>query len=148
MSRCLFILATLLSCASLPPTDAAGPSDEGQPWAAPRLEQAVSVRETLSGETISFEALLDRLADADVVFLGETHIDETTHRVEHAVYQGLLARKDGGVVLAMEMFERDAQADLQRRLVGHDQLARGLDAVGHETQSQLRQDRIVALGTQ
>ena len=36
-----------------------------------------------------------------------------------------------------------ALLDLQRRLVGHDQLARGLDAVGHETQSPLRQDRVV-----
>ena len=53
--------------------------------------------------------MLDQLAQADVVFLGETHDDETTHRLELAVYEGLLQRKPKQVVLAMEMFERDVQ---------------------------------------
>lgn len=87
-------------------------------WAAPPLEQAVSVRNGRTGERISFEAFLDAIAKADVVFLGETHTDETTHRVEHAVYQGLLARNNGNVVLSMEMFERDVQPHLDAYLAG------------------------------
>lgn len=67
---------------------------------------------------MTFDALLDELARADAVFLGETHIDETTHRVEHAVYEGLLERRGGKVVLAMEMFERDAQPALDEYLAG------------------------------
>ena len=64
------------------------------------------------------DAMLDQLAQADVVFLGETHDDETTHRLELAVYEELQKRKPGRVVLAMEMFERDAQPVLDDYLAG------------------------------
>ncbi len=87
-------------------------------WSAPPLDRAVSVRDGRTGEVVSFDAFLDALADADVVFLGETHIDETTHRVELAVYEGLLERRRGDVVLAMEMFQRDVQQDLDAYLAG------------------------------
>jgi uncharacterized iron-regulated protein len=82
------------------------------------LESLLSVRDGRSGERLSLEALLDAAAEADVVFLGESHTDETTHRVELAVYEGLLARRDGRVVLALEMFERDAQPALDEYLAG------------------------------
>ena len=62
--------------------------------------------------------MLDELAKKDVVFLGEMHTDETTHRVELAVYEGLLERRDGKVVLAMEMFERDVQPVLDAYVAG------------------------------
>ena len=52
------------------------------------------------------------------MFLGETHDDETTHRLELAVYEGLLQRKPRQVVLAMEMFERDVQQVLDDYLAG------------------------------
>ena len=87
-------------------------------WSAPPLSRAVAVQDGRTGEAMSFDELLDELEDADVVFLGETHIDETTHRVELAVYDGLLQRKHGRVVLAMEMFERDVQKDLDAYLAG------------------------------
>ncbi|MCZ6654444.1 MAG: ChaN family lipoprotein [Planctomycetota bacterium] len=87
-------------------------------WSAPPLHRAVSVRHGRTGEALSFGAFLDALARADVVFLGEMHTDETTHRVELAVYEGLLARRGGKVVLAMEMFERDVQPALDGYLAG------------------------------
>ncbi|VAX41108.1 PDZ domain [hydrothermal vent metagenome] len=93
------------------------PSAE-QPWAPPPIERAVTVFDGRTGEILPFAEMLDRLAAVDAVFLGETHIDETTHRVELAVYEGLLARRDGGVVLAMEMFERDVQPVLDAYLAG------------------------------
>ncbi len=69
-------------------------------------------------EPLELDALLDRLAAADVVFLGETHLDDTTHRVEAAVLQGLLERRAGKVVLSLEMFELDVQPVLDRYLAG------------------------------
>lgn len=87
-------------------------------WAAPELDRAVVVLDGRTGERLSFEALLDALAVADAVFLGETHIDETTHRVELGVYEGLVARRGGKVVLAMEMFDRDVQGVLNAYLEG------------------------------
>lgn len=110
---CLLILASCAATQRTAPEPTSSP-----PWAAPSLERAVSVRDGQSGATLSLDAFLDALADADVVFLGETHIDETTHRIELAVYEGLLARRNGKVTLAMEMFERDVQPALDAYLAG------------------------------
>ncbi len=96
----------------------AGTSGSTLPWAAPTIDQAVKVLDGRTGEVVSFDDMLDRLAGADAVFLGETHIDETTHRVELAVYEGLLERLGPRVVLAMEMFERDVQPSLDAYLAG------------------------------
>ncbi len=87
-------------------------------WAAPPIERAVTVFDGRTGAVLTFEQMLDRLAAADAVFLGESHIDETTHRVEYEVYDRLLDRRNGAVVLAMEMFERDVQPVLDAYLAG------------------------------
>ncbi len=87
-------------------------------WAAPPLERAISIRNGRTDEVLSFATFIDELAEADVVFLGETHVDETTHRVEFGVYEALLKKKGNQVVLAMEMFERDAQKSLDEYLAG------------------------------
>ena len=94
-----------------------------KPWSAPPLERVVSVFDGRTGERLEWSELLDELARAEAVFLGEQHTDETTHRVELAVYEGLLERRDGAVVLAMEMFERDAQAVLDQVRRGRDRRA-------------------------
>lgn len=78
----------------------------------------MSVRDGRTGKEISLDELFDRLARADVVFLGETHVDETTHRFELAAYEALLARRPGRVVLALEFLERDVQASLDAYLAG------------------------------
>jgi uncharacterized iron-regulated protein/predicted esterase len=99
-------------------TAAKVPASSEEAWSAPALDHAISVRDGKTGERISLPALLDVLTKADAVFLGESHTDETTHRVELAVYDGLLARRPDHVVLAMEMFERDAQPALDAYLKG------------------------------
>lgn len=64
-------------------------------------------------EAVSFEALLDRLAGADVAYLGEEH--HNRHHVDAAgrVLEGLLAR-GRRPVLAIEMFAWDGQEALTR----------------------------------
>ena len=119
-------LALLVGCAGAPSPSPVGAApragaDVGRasvPWAAPPIDRAVSVLDGRTGDLLSFDEMLDRLAGADAVFLGESHIDETTHRVELAVYERLLERRGGGVVLAMEMFERDVQPVLDTYLAG------------------------------
>lgn len=71
-----------------------------------------------SGREVRFATMLDRLSQADAVFFGETHLDESTHLLELAVYEGLLERTGGRVVLAMEMFGRDAQPLLDAYVAG------------------------------
>jgi uncharacterized iron-regulated protein len=119
MKRRLRVLGLLLvpaSCASTPRFES-GLGGTAK-WSAPPLPRSVSVRDGRTGEHISVGAFLDAIAKADVVFLGEQHTDETTHRVELAVYEGLLSRRKGKVVLALEMFERDTQPDLDEYLAG------------------------------
>src|SRR5919108_5208072 len=53
-----------------------------------------------------FEVMLADLARADVVFVGEQHDDPATHRLELAILEGMIRRRTG-VVVALEMFERD-----------------------------------------
>lgn len=120
LRRTLLVLASLaapFAACTTPHAEKARAADR-EPWAAPPLEHVVSVRDGRTGARVGFEEMLDRLGEADAVFLGETHIDEATHRVELATYAGLLARRDGRVVLAMEMFERDVQPALDAYLSG------------------------------
>ncbi len=110
--RVFLLLALLLSWAGV------GTGEERPRWAAPPIRDAVTVRDGRTGQATSLDAMLDVLATAEVVFLGETHTDETTHRLELAVYEGLLQRKQNQVVLAMEMFERDVQSCMDDYLAG------------------------------
>ena len=119
MPKQIMALAVLLlpvSCVTFGPTHVI--VDNDKPWSPPPLTRSVSVQDGTTGEIIPFERFLDRLAKVDAVFVGETHTDETTHRVELAVYDGLLRRRAGKVVLAMEMFERDVQAQLDAYISG------------------------------
>ena len=118
-----FLCLSLAACSSSGEHSAAkaksAPASSAEhAWSAPELARCVSVRDGKTGARLSFEEFLDRLAKQDAVFLGETHIDETTHRVELGVYEGLLARRPQKVVLAMEMFERDVQPALDAYLAG------------------------------
>jgi len=91
---------------------------EPAPFAPPALENVVKLYDASTGERLTLDALLDALAQREVVFFGETHLDESTHRLELAVYEGLIDRTGGKVVLAMEMFERDVQPALDSYLAG------------------------------
>jgi uncharacterized iron-regulated protein len=64
-----------------------------------------------------FETMLADLARADAVFVGEQHDDPNTHRLELAIVEGL-TRRGVPVVIAMEMFERDVQPDVERYAAG------------------------------
>ncbi|MGE3164983.1 MAG: ChaN family lipoprotein [Planctomycetota bacterium] len=84
-------------------------------WADPvPLGHVTRAFDTATGAELTLSALPDRLVDCDAVFLGETHTDDTTHRVELAIYEALVERRSGRVVLALEMFDRDAQPALDR----------------------------------
>lgn len=58
-----------------------------------------------------FESMLVDLSSSDVVFVGEQHNDPNTHRLELALLEGI-ARRRSRVTVAMEMFERDTQSQV------------------------------------
>jgi uncharacterized iron-regulated protein len=67
---------------------------------------------------VDFETMVADLAKADIVFLGEQHDDPRTHRLQLAVIEGLDRRRDGAVVVSLEMFERDVQPAMDEYLAG------------------------------
>lgn len=63
-------------------------------------------------EFTDFEMMLADAAIADVVFVGEQHDDPNTHSLELAVLEGLARRRKDGIVVGLEMFDRDVQEPL------------------------------------
>lgn len=116
----------LAACGGRPAPATVAPEPASvQPRPAPAaVEPGVGVLEhelrifDAKGRERSLASMLDELATHDVVLLGETHLDDATHRFEHAVLEGLARRRQGRVVLSMEMFERDVQPVLDRYLAG------------------------------
>jgi uncharacterized iron-regulated protein len=88
------------------------------PVAAQQPGVAYRIVESATGVTLDLEALATRLAAVDVAFLGEQHDDEATHRVQRLLFESLAGRH-GNVMLALEMFERDAQESLDHFQMGH-----------------------------
>lgn len=68
-------------------------------------------------QDLTVDLLADRLADADVVFLGETHGNSSVHETHLAIVQALHARRPQ-LAISMEMFERDVQKVLYEYLLG------------------------------
>jgi uncharacterized iron-regulated protein len=65
------------------------------------------------------ESLIKRIAsEADVVYLGEFHNDPGTHVLQAAILEGVRRRRSDAIVLSLEMFERDVQAQLDAYLAG------------------------------
>lgn len=72
---------------------------------------------TADGEDMSVGAVAEDLAAADVVALGELHQTPAVHETHLAIVKALHARRPQ-MVVAMEMFERDAQTPLLQYLAG------------------------------
>jgi uncharacterized iron-regulated protein len=67
---------------------------------------------------VDFETMSAQLAKADIVFLGEQHDDPRTHQLQAAALDAIARRRTGPIVLALEMFERDVQGNLDAYLAG------------------------------
>jgi uncharacterized iron-regulated protein len=70
-----------------------------------------------SGCEIAFDALIDGLLEARVVYVGEQHDSREDHRAELAIAEGLFAR-DPSLAIGLEMFERGAQPALDAYVSG------------------------------
>ena len=75
------------------------------------------VVDTATGSEISREELIDKLSEASVVYLGETHTSSQDHALQLEILRGLQAR-GRCVILGMEMFPRSAQPALDRYIQG------------------------------
>lgn len=93
-------------------------AQESKRWDYPALEHRISIRDGAKQDRLEWTSLIEQLKSADVVFLGESHDDDTTHQLQLAIYEAMLQARDNKVILAMEMFERDVQTHLNDYLAG------------------------------
>ena len=110
MTRALPLLAAL--AAVLPATAASAQPDS---LAAPTSRFAAA---WVGGERADLGAVADRMAEADVVFLGERHDDAAAHAVQRWLLQVAHERAGRDVVLGLEMFEHDVQPVLDEYVAG------------------------------
>ena len=98
----LALLATLPSCvAQVKPT----PSEQ---LARAPHPTALAIFDAASCARLAWSEVLDRVAKADAVFVGETHDDATAHTVEHALVESFIASHERPA-LSLEFLERDDQ---------------------------------------
>ena len=115
----MFVASFLLLALQNPSTQAVAAQDSFVATHVASVSSYVPNRVYRSGKKrfADFESMLADISKADVVFLGEQHDDPGTHRLERAALEGI-ARRRGKVILALEMFERDAQPSLDDYLAG------------------------------
>jgi uncharacterized iron-regulated protein len=89
--------------------------------------------DAIEGEPVAFTNLLEDLAHASVIYLGEVHSVPRHHELELQIFEGL-SRHGLGLVLAMEQFEGTNQPSLDRFNSG----ALDLDGLLHETKLEKR----------
>lgn len=78
---------------------------------------AETILESATGRTITFEQLVDKLAQARVVYVGERHTSPRHHQIQLQVIQALVARLQK-VSVGMEMFDHTYQRRLDRWSAG------------------------------
>lgn len=69
------------------------------------------------GQNYDPQSVLQKLAAADVIYLGETHDNANDHRAQFAIIQSL-HQLNPDLAIAMEMFQRPYQSVLDRYLAG------------------------------
>jgi len=68
------------------------------------------------GKKTSYEKMIKKVADKEVVFIGELHNDPIAHWMEYEITNDLGNKKS--LVLGAEMFEADNQAQLNQYITG------------------------------
>lgn len=68
------------------------------------------------GKKVSYEKMIAKISDKEIVFIGETHNSPISHWMEYEITQDLGMKKQ--LVLGAEMFEADNQSQLNQYLRG------------------------------
>ncbi|HEV7645658.1 MAG TPA: ChaN family lipoprotein [Pyrinomonadaceae bacterium] len=89
----------------------------------PTFSQTTAAPETFrifdgQGDPASLEKIIDSLAQADVVFLGEQHDDTVAHKLQLEIFKRAIEKygAERKLALSMEMFERDVQVEVDEYL--------------------------------
>ncbi len=110
---CTFIMTVLLlaGCATTRPVVK---GDFEMPYPLPAPMKAEEIYHVPTGLKLSFDGLMDMLAGARLICIGETHDNLHAHRVELLVIRELYRRYPGKIAIGMEMFREPEQGNLDR----------------------------------
>jgi uncharacterized iron-regulated protein len=70
------------------------------------------------GKIVGYDKLVEKAADADVVFFGEMHNNPICHWLQLSLTEDLYVESKGNIILGAEMFETDDQLILNEYLEG------------------------------
>ena len=122
--RIISVAMVVLSSAGVLPAQSTATQRTAATMAKPAARAAYvpnRVYDSRKKKWIDFETLVQRANGMEMVFVGEQHDTDPVQALELALLEGIARRRGttgGPVVLSMEMFERDAQADLNSYLAG------------------------------
>ena len=108
-------LFTLTACCATGEHLMGDPQDPYPLASPPRPGQIVHVA---TGRLVTPAQMLAVAGDSRIVYVGETHDNPASHRLELDVLKGLAERHPGAVALGMEMFVRSQQPVLDRWVAG------------------------------
>ncbi len=110
----LFSLGLLMSCAPI-----SGPlGNPEQPYPPPRKPQIGDILHLPTGTYVSAADLAASAVRHRVVFVGETHDNPASHRLQEELLKALQQSNPGHLTLAMEMFTPQQQPALDRWSAG------------------------------
>ncbi len=110
------------------------PSISTQPGYCQQMEEACSkpvIIDVYAGEPVSLETMLDEVATAKIVYLGELHSIKSHHEFQTLVIRGLYER-GCDLSLGMEMFGADQQEILNGWLASNKNVSDLGDQLGKE----------------
>jgi uncharacterized iron-regulated protein len=120
----LFNFRLLLLALALPLATACAPmkvkmtDNPEAPYPPPRPPAVGDILHLPTGYYVSEEQMLAVATDTRIVYVGETHDNPASHRLELTVLRAMADRYPDGVALGMEMFSPDQQETLDRWLSG------------------------------
>jgi len=82
----------------------------------PNTTEHYKIYSTAEQKQVSIDDIVNKMADADVLFFGEEHNDSTGHILEFTILKKLSEKYPGKTALSMEMFETDCQTVLNEYL--------------------------------
>ena len=112
VALCLFILT---ACCATGGQLMGDPQDPYPLKSPPRIGQIVHLA---TGHLVTPAQMLAVAGDSRIVYVGETHDNPASHRLEVQILQGLAERHPGRIALGMEMFVRSQQPVLDRWSAG------------------------------
>ncbi|OIP90724.1 MAG: hypothetical protein AUK55_12405 [Syntrophobacteraceae bacterium CG2_30_61_12] len=105
------LLLPVLFLAACAPTPHPGAEEPPEPAAG--VHEVGDIIDPAAHEKLSFDRFIDRIQDAAVIYLGETHGSPSDHQLQQRVIEALSQRL-GPVTVAMEMFAQSEQEVLDR----------------------------------